>query len=255
MIALLLFPIFMWTFPSPQDAQQFVYICIRNICWHVTITMTHYLLTAATSNGKNTKLHSQSLQFLHLWATASCACEAGSWYQIWCVPGQEFSFTTVTCLLVFLWTSQTSWGGICHVVALWGTANNVYYLGVISATSTQAVRCWRGPKKNTLQLIPISLQLVIAQLWTQVSPLCDCWLLSSVWVGNPAQGTFIFHCNKHFPSRSSDHSSVWELLLLNWALYCLLSPCAVCNWLQHISVFKSMWGDSCAHICNIYVWI
>ena len=90
-----------------------------NICRHVTITMTHYLLTAATSNGQNAKLHSQSLLNFFIFGQRHLV-------PVKPVPGPDMvctrpriSFTTVAYMSssFFYGPRQHLGGGICYVVA------------------------------------------------------------------------------------------------------------------------------------------
>ena len=144
-----------------------------NICWHVTITMTHYLLTAATSNGQKCQVtFTESSQFLHLWATASCACAAGPWTRYGVYQAKSFLYHGHLPFSFFHGPGQHLGGGICYVVASWCAAKLYALLGCYFGRINSGVRCWLVPKTNILKLYPISLQLQLSnQLWTRV---CDC---------------------------------------------------------------------------------
>ena len=132
-----------------------------NICWHVTITMTHYLLTAATSNGQKCQVtFTESSQFLHLWATASCACEAGPWTRYGVYQAKNFLYHGHLPFSFFHAPRQHLGGGICYVVALWCAAKNV---GIT----------WMSFRPHQLRLSDAGSSLK-QTLWSSIQSACSC---------------------------------------------------------------------------------
>ena len=103
-----------------------------------------------------------------------------------------FSHGHLNVIQFFLRSAPTSWGRdmlCCSFMTRCQKSGKS--LDGISAEATQVVRCWLVPKKNILQLYPISLQLAIVQsaLNTSLCMVCLSFIANCV-SGQPCAG----HC-------------------------------------------------------------